>query len=195
MCLVVSTVRLYRPALEHRDVNVFSRLIQPLPPWKQRWQHLVGWVCECFFWRTVQDCFVQVVSLYPAEIKSLFVPCRDKVCQSLLWMCLLRCLRERERLLLFGLTLLTVSSFIRLHIASQAQQGVYLCVCLLTFLFKSFAEAVYSSITHFPASQFHVGLVQYFMIMWLLLHHICQVQKKVFCVQSVIYQIQQTVFM
>lgn len=97
---------------------------------------LGGWVRECFFWRTVQDCFVQVVSLYPAEIKSLFVPCRDKICQSTVNVSALVYKRGRDFYYLASLSSLCPALS---GCTSQAKLSrVCVCVCVCSPFVKVF---------------------------------------------------------
>lgn len=119
--------------------------------------------CECLYLRPVRDCFVKCVCSWRSLTVNVF-----------------HCIKRTP--FIVWTPLLTKPSFIRLHIVSQAQQGVCVCVCLpfVSLLQHSF----YSSITFVPASQLHVGLFQHIMIMRVLLHHICQVQRKALCSAS-----------
>ena len=88
-------------------------------------------VCECDFSRTEQDCLVQVVSLYPAEIKSARVHCE----------CVLRCVRER--VLLLG-QLFSPCPALSGGTSRAKHSRVCICVCVLCvrahLLFKSFLQ-------------------------------------------------------
>lgn len=75
-------------------------------------------------------------------------------------------------------TLLTMSSFIRLPIVSQAQQGLYICMCVCVHV-TVFCRRHFILQSPSPASQF--CLLDDIMIMEVMLHHICQVQQMFFC--------------
>ena len=146
------------------------RQIQPM---KSEAATLHRCVCECFLWSTAPDCFCP---------SRFFVPYRDKVCQTRLWMFSGVC--KRASLLLFGqLSALCVQFYQVAHReptpAGCVSKSVCVCVCLLTL-----CEGLYSSIPHFPTTQVHAALNQYIMMMWALLQHTCQVQSRSFTKRS-----------
>lgn len=165
------------------------------PAMKTEVATLGRWVCECFFQRAVQDCFVQVVSLYPAEIKSLFVPCRDKICQSLLWMCLVRCIREREAFIIWPHSPHCVQLYQAAHREPSPAGCVSVCVFAHLFV-KVFSRG--SLFLYHPLSGKSVPcwtISVLFDNVIAFAPHLPGEKKQVFCVQPVIYQMQQTVFM
>lgn len=151
--------------------TVMETCLLQIQPMKSEAATLHWCVCECFLWSTAPDCFCP---------SRFFVPYRDKVCQTRLWM--FSGVYKRASLLLFGqLCALcpVLSGCTSWANSSRVCIQECVCVCLLTL-----CEGLYSSIPHFPTTQFHAALNQYIMMMWALLHHTCQVQSRSFTKRS-----------